>query len=83
MERWVIPQMLTRFCIFYQTIMPLVKRRIPGGELIVVGHEPTSQIHKLAEKKNVFVTGYVPDVIPYYQQSRVTIVPLMGGGEPG
>jgi sugar transferase (PEP-CTERM/EpsH1 system associated) len=65
---------------FCDSIMPLMQRQIPGVRLIVVGHEPTQEIHKLAERKNVVVTGYVEDIIPYYQQSQATIVPLRGGG---
>ncbi len=65
---------------FYEDIMPLIQRQIPDVKLIVVGHEPAPEIRKLAERENVIVTGHVPDVVPYYQQSQVTIVPLRGGG---
>lgn len=65
---------------FCDSIMPLVQQQIPDVKLIVVGHEPALKICKLAERRNVVVTGYVKDVIPYYQQSQVTIVPLRGGG---
>ncbi|MGE5445498.1 MAG: glycosyltransferase family 4 protein [Ignavibacteriales bacterium] len=65
---------------FCDSIMPIIQHQRPDTKLIVVGHEPTSGIRKLSERGNVVVTGYVPDVIPYYQQSQVTIVPLRGGG---
>ncbi len=65
---------------FCDSIMPIIQRRIPDIKLIVVGHEPASGIRRLSDRGNVVVTGYVPDVIPYYQQSQITIVPLRGGG---
>jgi glycosyltransferase involved in cell wall biosynthesis len=65
---------------FCNSIMPLIQNRIPDLKLVVVGHEPAPEIRELAERGNVTVTGYVENVIPYYQQSQVTIVPLRGGG---
>ncbi|MER3446056.1 MAG: hypothetical protein C4291_04115 [Candidatus Dadabacteria bacterium] len=65
---------------FCEKIMPIIQRRIPDVRLIVVGHEPTPEIRKLAERGNVIVTGYVENIVSYYQRSKVTIVPLRGGG---
>ncbi len=65
---------------FCQRILPLIQRRIPDVKLYVVGHAPTSEIQGLAVRKNVVVTGSVPDIVPYYQQARLTVVPLRGGG---
>lgn len=65
---------------FCEDIMPIIQCGIPDIRLVVVGHEPVPEIRKLVERGNVIVTGYVEDVVPYYQQSKVTIVPLRGGG---
>jgi sugar transferase (PEP-CTERM/EpsH1 system associated) len=65
---------------FCRSILPLIRREIPNVRLIVVGHAPTSKVRSLAEQDDVVVTGSVPDVIPYYQQARVAVVPLRGGG---
>jgi sugar transferase (PEP-CTERM/EpsH1 system associated) len=65
---------------FCRSILPLIRRQIPNVRLIVVGHAPTTKVRSLAKQDDVVVTGYVPDVIPYYQQARVVIVPLRGGG---
>jgi len=34
----------------------------------------------LATRDDVIVTGEVPDVRPYYQQAKVSVVPLRSGG---
>jgi glycosyltransferase involved in cell wall biosynthesis len=60
--------------------MPLIQLKVSDLKLIIVGQHPTLEIRKLAERENVVVTGHVPDVVPYYQRSKVTIVPLRGGG---
>jgi polysaccharide biosynthesis protein PslH len=65
---------------FHRAIMPLIRRRVPDVELIVVGAHPRPQIRKLAMHSDVTVTGKVPDVVPYYERSRVSIVPLRAGG---
>src|SRR5579885_2965455 len=65
---------------FCEDIMPIIQCSIPDIRLVVVGHEPVPEIRKLVERGNVIVTGYVENVVPYYQQSKVTIVPLRGGG---
>jgi sugar transferase (PEP-CTERM/EpsH1 system associated) len=65
---------------FCNAILPLVQREVPQAKLIVVGRNLTLEVRKLAAREDVFVTGHVPDVVPYYQQSRVSVVPLRAGG---
>lgn len=65
---------------FYNEMMPLIRSEILNAKLIIVGHHPSVEIKKLASQKDVTVTGYVPDVIPYYQQSQIIVVPLRAGG---
>jgi sugar transferase (PEP-CTERM/EpsH1 system associated) len=65
---------------FCRSILPLIQRRIPDVRLLVIGRVPSPKIQKLAERKDVTVTGYVPDVRPCYQQARVAVAPLRGGG---
>jgi polysaccharide biosynthesis protein PslH len=65
---------------FQRAIMPLVRNSVPDVELLVVGAHPRPQIRQLAMPGEVTVTGQVPDVVPYYQRSRVSIVPLRAGG---
>jgi len=63
---------------FYEHIFPLIKKVIPSVELWVVGKDPPDQIREL-KNKGVLVTGRVDDVKPYYEKSKVCIVPLRAG----
>ncbi|MGH7966115.1 MAG: glycosyltransferase family 4 protein, partial [Candidatus Binatia bacterium] len=65
---------------FYDAVMPLVRRQVRDVKLMIVGHHPRSEVRHLAKHDDVIVTGSVPDVIPYYQQSQVSIIPLRAGG---
>jgi polysaccharide biosynthesis protein PslH len=64
---------------FCQEIYPLIRRRIPAAELWIVGRDPRPEVLQL-NGDGVHVTGQVEDVIPYYRQSTVCVVPLRAGG---
>ncbi len=65
---------------FCNDILPLIRQQAPDVELVIVGRDPPPQIRALAERDGVTVTGRVPDTVPYYQRSQVSIIPLRGGG---
>jgi glycosyltransferase involved in cell wall biosynthesis len=65
---------------FCRSIMPLVRPLIPDAKLLIVGHSPPSQVRRLAGEPGVTVAGYVEDLIPWYSQAAVTVVPLRAGG---
>jgi len=65
---------------FCRRILPIVQRAVPETRLYVVGEQPPDLVTRLAATGPVVVTGGVPDVRPYYQQSRIAIVPLRAGG---
>jgi sugar transferase (PEP-CTERM/EpsH1 system associated) len=66
---------------FADTILPLVRQRIPGATLTVVGREAPQRIRALAEQDSgIRVTGTVPDVRPYLERAAVFVVPLRIGG---
>ncbi len=65
---------------FCREILPLVRQTIPGVMLLIVGHAPSPKVQKLAKHPDIVVTGYVPDIAPYYQQAQISIVPLRAGG---
>ena len=68
---------------FCHEILPLVRQRLPDANLTVVGHNPPSEIVRLAQA-GVCVTGWVPDVRPYVDSHRVAIAPLrFGAGMKG
>ena len=64
---------------FCREIFPLIRQAVSGVELWIVGKEPLPEVLRL-NSDGVHVTGQVEDVIPYYKQSAVCVVPLRSGG---
>jgi sugar transferase (PEP-CTERM/EpsH1 system associated) len=64
---------------FCTEIFPRILRTIPTMELCIVGRDPRSEVLQL-NGGNIHVTGRVEDVLPYYRQSAVCVVPLRAGG---
>ena len=65
---------------FIETILPSVRREVPGATLTVVGRNPSDKLKKVAAGAKVTVTGTVDDIRPYVEQAAVYIVPLRIGG---
>ncbi|WP_031435249.1 glycosyltransferase [Methylomarinum vadi] len=63
---------------FCQEIMPLLAQKIEV-KLTIVGNSPTDEVRKLANN-NIKVTGFVPEVGPYYSNTDIVIAPLRFGG---
>lgn len=69
---------------FYREVFPHVKGARPKVKLLLVGKDPPSGVRKLGRDPSVTVTGYVPDVRPYLNASKVFVAPLrLGGGFRG
>jgi polysaccharide biosynthesis protein PslH len=64
---------------FCREVFPLIRRAIGAAELWIVGRDPRAEVLRL-EGDGVHVTGRVDDVIPYYRQCAVCVVPLRAGG---
>ena len=64
---------------FCKDIYPLIRWRISATELWIVGRDPRPEVLQL-DGDGVHVTGRVEDVVPYYRQSAVCVVPLRAGG---
>ena len=65
---------------FMDSMLPLLRRRIPDVTVTVVGRDPSDRLRAAAERAGVRVTGTVPDVRPFVQGAAVYIVPLRIGG---
>ena len=66
---------------FAESILPLIRERIPEIELFIVGRNPTAAVRALdAAHAEVTVTGEVDDIRPFVHESPVYIVPLRVGG---
>ncbi len=61
-----------------QHIMPLVWKERPETTVVIAGAYPSQGVRALASDK-VTVTGWVADIRPYYNQSRVFLAPMQIG----
>ena len=61
---------------FLQKIWPWVKTHVPTALFAAVGGSPRNKLKKYHDGQNVLVTGWVPDVNPYFTQSTVSVAPL-------
>ncbi len=64
---------------FTQTILPLIRRRVPDAQLAVVGHRPPLAVRGLAERGEIVLAGTVDDLLPYYREAKVCVAPLRAG----
>ncbi len=66
---------------FIDEILPILKRKIPGIHLTVVGRNPSPQLEKAAANMSeIDLTGWVDDTRKYIANSALFIVPLRIGG---
>lgn len=63
---------------FVESILPLVHQQLPDVHLYVVGSHPSERV-KCLSSAQVTVTGYMEDVRPYFEKSRVFVSPLRYG----
>ncbi len=63
---------------FVNEIFPVILEKIPEVKFYIIGSEPTNEVKQLASD-NVIVTGFVEDVSPYFEQSKVFVSPLRYG----
>jgi sugar transferase (PEP-CTERM/EpsH1 system associated) len=62
---------------YAKDVLPLVRRRKPDTEFVVVGHRPAPRVRQLhSPRRGVRVVGQVPDVRPYLAQATASVVPL-------
>jgi glycosyltransferase involved in cell wall biosynthesis len=66
---------------FLESILPRIRREVPGASFSIVGRSPTARvIAAAAASVGVRVTGTVDDVRPHMAQGAVYVVPLRIGG---
>lgn len=59
-------------------IMPLVRKQLPNATLVLAGANPHARVKALATELTL-VTGWVDDMRPWYEASRVFIAPMQIG----
>ncbi|MCF8011059.1 MAG: glycosyltransferase family 4 protein [Clostridiales bacterium] len=63
---------------FSEEIFPVIREKIPGIKLYIVGSNPPVSIQQLNDS-NIEVTGFVKDVQPFFENCRVFVAPLRYG----
>lgn len=62
---------------FARQVFPRIRQEAPDTRLLIVGKGPPAHIRALdGEATGIDVTGYVPDIAPYLEQSAMLVVPL-------
>jgi len=66
---------------FLQDVYPLVRAEIGEATLTIVGKNPPTDFIESEKQSpnNVQVTGYVPDLDPYFQQAAIVVIPVRAG----
>jgi GT2 family glycosyltransferase len=59
-------------------IFPRIRQRLPGVQMYVIGSHPPVDVLAL-NSEDFRVLGYVPDVEPYFNECRLSVVPLRYG----
>ncbi len=66
---------------FWNRILPLVRKTVPGVRFLVAGSRPLPEVRALAERDNgTVVTGFVEDIEACYRKAWVFVGPLLTGG---
>ena len=67
---------------FANEVFPTILNRMPDVTLTIVGKNPPGDFLHMAEKnpKSITVTGYVPDLAPYFEAAAMLVVPVRAGG---
>ena len=60
-------------------IWPLVRLRVPGARLTIVGANPSARVRSLTNRTGVELAGEVPDPRPYYHNHKVMVAPIRAG----
>jgi polysaccharide biosynthesis protein PslH len=53
-----------------------VQAEIPEATLTICGNRPTAAVRRLAKRRGVIVTGWVPDTQPYLDSAEIFVAPL-------
>ncbi len=64
---------------FLREIFPLI-RRYTNTRASMVGRNPQPDLIAMQNGSTILVTGKVDDVLPFYRQAAVAVVPLRSGG---
>lgn len=63
-------------CHFVHDIFPIIIRKIPAAEFVIVGQNPTRRVKELSKVRGITVTGWVSDPAKYLEESAVSVAPI-------
>lgn len=64
---------------FVKKVFPEVKMEVPEAKFFVIGKNPTQEVLELANIDGVTVTGGVPDLDKYLEETNIYVIPLQSG----
>lgn len=64
---------------FFSNVWDDLLKKEPDVRIYLVGPNPPEAITRLADGRQIIVTGGVPDVRPYIQKATICIAPLISG----
>lgn len=67
---------------FAREVFPLIKAEQGDAQLTIIGKNPPADFMDMAANSSgaIEVTGYVPDLTPYFEQACLIVVPVRAGG---
>jgi sugar transferase (PEP-CTERM/EpsH1 system associated) len=61
---------------FARHVWPRIVTKRPDADFWIVGRSPTRKVRRLADGRRIHVSGTVPEIRPWLEQSRVVIAPV-------
>jgi len=62
-----------------ESIWPLIKKKVPDAQLLIVGRNPTQEILNLSKYPDVTIRSDVEDIRTVYGESNVLLAPIRNG----
>jgi sugar transferase (PEP-CTERM/EpsH1 system associated) len=53
-----------------------IKAQYPSAKLVIAGMNPSASIQKLGARDDIVVTGFVEDMMPYFQSASMFVAPF-------
>lgn len=61
---------------FIENCWPAIINKHPKAKFIIAGMNPTPAVQKLTSDGSIVVTGFVDDIMPYFQNASVFVAPF-------
>jgi len=62
---------------FVRDVLPRIRAKKPSVRLQIVGSSPPELVRTLASDGSITVTGFVPDMRPYFAKATVAVCPML------